>query len=61
MSTDQAKKLATQFINEQKRILESHGDKIVQSKYRDAIAGAQRTFAAISTASSKLASHSKGK
>jgi hypothetical protein len=54
MSNEQARKLATQFISEQKRILESHGDKVVQSKYKAAIAGAERTFKAISTASSKL-------
>jgi hypothetical protein len=61
MSTDQAKKMATQFINDQKQILEAHGDKVVQSKYKDAIAGAQRTFAAISSASVGLAAQAKTK
>jgi hypothetical protein len=56
MSTDDTKKLAKQFIDDQKRILEQHGDRVVRSKYKDAIAGAQRTFEAISTASAKLAS-----
>lgn len=55
MSSDQAKKLAKQFIDEQGQILKAHGDKIVRSKYRDAVAGAQRTFEAISAASEKLA------
>jgi hypothetical protein len=55
MSTDQAKKLAKQFIEDQKQILEAHGDKVVRSKCKDAIEGAQRTFEALSAASEKLA------
>ena len=55
MSSEQAKKLAKQFIDGQRQILEAHGDKMVRSKYRDAVAGAQRTFETISAASVKLA------
>lgn len=54
MSSEQAKKLAKQFIEDQKQIIESHGDQVVRSKYRDAVEGAQRTFEAISHASVKL-------
>lgn len=48
MSKDQIKKFAKDFIEEQKRILEAHGDRVVRSKYNDAILSAQRTFEAIS-------------
>ncbi len=48
MSKNDVKKLAEQFIAEQKRILEEHGDTIVRSKYKDAIEGARKTFSAIS-------------
>ncbi len=54
MSTDQARKLAKQFIDDQKQILEAHGDSIVRSKYNDAVAGAQRTFETLCAASEKL-------
>ena len=59
MSSDQAKKLAKQFIDDQKQILEAHGDKVVRSKYREAVMGAQRTFEALSAASVKLAAARK--
>ena len=52
----QSRKFAEQFIEKQKQILEAHGDRIVRSKYNDAIAGAQRTFEALTMASMKLAS-----
>lgn len=48
MSNDQIRKIAKQFIEDQKRILEEHGDSVVRSKYKEAIASAQKTFAAIS-------------
>jgi hypothetical protein len=48
MSKHDAKELAKRFIDEQSRILESHGDSVVRSKYKDAVAGAQKTFEAIS-------------
>ena len=51
MSSDDIKKLAQQFIDEQKRILEEHGDGVVRSKYKDAVASAQKTFEAISAKS----------
>jgi hypothetical protein len=54
MSTDQVKKFAKQFIDDQKQILEAHGDSAVRSKYNDAIAGAQRTFETLCAASEKL-------
>lgn len=54
MSEAQIKKLAKTFIEEQKRILEQHGDGVAKSKYREAVAGAQRTFQMISSASAKM-------
>jgi hypothetical protein len=48
MSTNDAKKLAKDFIDAQKRILEEHGDTIVRSKYKDAVEGARKTFLAMS-------------
>ncbi len=48
MSTEQIRKFARQFIDEQKKILEEHGDAIVRSKYKAAIRSAQRTFEEIS-------------
>lgn len=57
MPQDQIKKLARTFIEEQKRILESHGDRVVQSKYKDAVAGAERTFQMISSASRPKPQH----
>jgi hypothetical protein len=47
MSEKQLKQLAKTFIDEQKRILEEHGDGIVRSKYNDAILSAQKTFASL--------------
>jgi hypothetical protein len=47
MSEQQVKQLAKTFIEEQKRILEEYGDGVVRSEYNDAVASAQRTFAAI--------------
>jgi hypothetical protein len=47
MSNDQIKKLAKTFIEEQRRILEEHGDGVVRSKYNAAIASAQKTFASM--------------
>jgi hypothetical protein len=51
MSEAQIKKLAKEFIEEQKRILVQHGDRVVSKKYKEALAGAQKTFQMISTAS----------
>ena len=48
MSKKQLKQLAKTFIEEQKRILEEYGDGVVRSKYNDAIASAQKTFASMS-------------
>ncbi len=61
MSSKQIKQLAKEFIDQQKRILEQHGDRIVRSKYRDAVDGARKTFEAISTASAKLKSSPNSK
>ena len=62
MSSEQAKRLAKQFIEDQKQILEAHGDKVIRgAKYKDALAGAERTFQLISTASFKLAAAQKSK
>ena len=54
MSGAQIKKIAKTFIEDQKRILEQHGDGIAKSKYKEAVAGAQRTFQMISSASAKM-------
>jgi hypothetical protein len=54
MSNNDVKKLAKRFIDEQRRILERHGDGIVRSKYKEAIAGAQKTFEGIISAKSQV-------
>jgi hypothetical protein len=54
MSSNQIKQLAKQFIEEEKQVLERHGDRIVRSKYKEAVNGARKTFEAISSASAKL-------
>jgi hypothetical protein len=62
MSEKQAKKLATQFIEDQKRILEEYGDSVVKSKCKDAVASVQQLFQAIAskqTANGKPASQTK--
>ncbi len=46
-SAKEAKKIARQFINDQKRILEEFGDSAVPSKCKAAIASAERTFLAL--------------
>jgi hypothetical protein len=51
MSEAEIKKLAKTFIEEQKKILEQHGDGIARGKYKEALAGAQKTFQMISAAS----------
>lgn len=48
MSKQELRELAKRFIDDQKHILESHGDTIVRSKYKEAVAAAQKTFEAIS-------------
>ena len=48
MLNDEIKKIAKQFIDDQKRILEEHGDSVVRSRYQDALASAEKTFKAIS-------------
>jgi hypothetical protein len=49
MSKERAKKLARQFIEEQKRILEECGDGVVKSKCKDAVASVQEIFQAIAS------------
>ena len=49
MSEKELKKFARDFIHEQKRILEEHGDKVVRSKYNDAVTSAEKTFRSISS------------
>lgn len=44
MSKNEAKELAKKYIEEQRRILESHGDTVVRAKFREAVNGAQKTF-----------------
>jgi len=40
----QAKKIARQFIDDQKKILEEFGDSAIASKYKDAVTAAEKTF-----------------
>lgn len=47
-----AKKLAREFMEDQKRILEEFGDSAIPSKYKDAIASAQKTFQVLCAKSS---------
>lgn len=54
MSSTQIKELAEQFIEEQKHVLEQHGDAIVRARYKEAVDGARKTFETISAASAKL-------
>jgi hypothetical protein len=42
--TDEARALARKFIEEQKRILEEHGDGVVEEKYKHAVASVQEVF-----------------
>jgi hypothetical protein len=55
MTDTQVKKLARRFMNEQKEILEEHGDKIVRSKYKEALLSAERTFRAIASGTASKA------
>lgn len=47
MSNAQAKQMAEKFIEEQKKILEQYGDKVVQSKCKDAVTSVAKVFKAI--------------
>ncbi len=47
MSEDRAKKMAQKFIEDQKRILEQYGDKVIQSKCNDAVSSVTKIFKAI--------------
>jgi hypothetical protein len=49
MSKNEAKELAIKFIDEQRRILESHGDAVIRSKCKDAVSGAQKIFETLSS------------
>jgi hypothetical protein len=41
----------------QKRILEEYGDSVVLSKYKDAVASAEKTFAAMSHRATQRTEH----
>lgn len=47
MSKTEARKLAEQFMKEQQRILEEHGDRVVKSRCKGAVASVQQIFEAI--------------
>ena len=49
MSDREIKKLARLYIDGQKKILEEHGDSIVRSKYKEAVASAEKTFRTIAS------------
>jgi vacuolar-type H+-ATPase subunit E/Vma4 len=51
MSKHEAKKLAEQFIDDQARILEENGDKVIKSKRKKAVASVQQIFQALSSKS----------
>lgn len=57
MSKTEARELAKKYIEEQRRVLESHGDSALRSKVKEAVDGAQRTFEIISTASAAQSKH----
>jgi vacuolar-type H+-ATPase subunit E/Vma4 len=61
MSKDQAKRLAEKFIDEQARILEEYGDRVIKSKRKSAVASVQQIFQAIGSKSTdgKAVSHAK--
>jgi hypothetical protein len=59
MSNAQIKILAKQFIDEQKRILEEHGDRVVRSKYKEAIVSAEKTFQKMSAKPASLDGQNK--
>ena len=49
MPEKEAKKLAEQFMEDQKRILEEYGDGVVKSKCKEAVASVQELFQAIAS------------
>lgn len=60
MSKNEVKKLAKKYIEDQKQILESHGDSVVRSKYKQALEGAQKTFEILTTSARSAGStHTK--
>jgi len=61
MSKEQAKKMAEKFIEEQARILEEYGDRVIKSKRKDAVASVQQIFQALGSKSTngKSLSHAK--
>jgi hypothetical protein len=58
MSDKKIRQLARRFMNEQKKILEEHGDRVVRGKYHQAVASAERTFREIASATAKAKSAS---
>ena len=57
MSRIDTRTLARQFMEAQKRILEEYGDSVVLSKYKDAVASAEKTFAAMSHRATQRTEH----
>jgi hypothetical protein len=49
MSDDRAKQMAQKFIEGQKKILEQYGDKVIQSKCKDAVSSVTKVFKAINS------------
>jgi hypothetical protein len=54
MSNIEVKQLAKKYIEEQKKVLESHGDSIVRGKFKDAVNGAEKTFEMIARSHSQI-------
>lgn len=57
MSKNEAKELAKRYIQEQKKVLESHGDSVVRGKFKEAVNGAQKTFETIARSHSQMKRH----
>jgi hypothetical protein len=56
MSVEETRKFAKQYMDEQRRILEQHGDKVVKSRYREAVNAAEQTFSVLTRKAATCAS-----
>lgn len=54
MSKNEVRELAKKYIDEQKKVLESHGDSVARGKIKNAVTGAQKTFEMIAKSSSQI-------
>ena len=49
-----SKELAKKYLDEQRKVLESHGDSVVRGKVKDAMSGAQKTFETIAKSHAQM-------